>query len=594
MDVEGILYIVDMSSALTNVGSSGQVLISGGATNPPAFGDVSTAGAVTSVVGSANIQVTGTDTRTVSVTGIMPVANGGTNQDTYTTNGPVYFDGTQLDSVTPGSVDQVLCSGGSLSSPVYKDITTIGAVTSVAGSSNINVTGTSTRTVSFTGTLPVANGGTNNTSFTANGTTYFDGTKLSSIAPGTTGNVLISAGVGSAPSYQDITTIGAVTSVIGSTNINVTGTSARTVSLTGTVPIANGGTNNASYTSNGTAYYDGTKISTVSTGTSTQVLVSNGSLSAPSYQDVSVTGAVTSVTGSTNIQVTGTSTRTIAFTGILPIANGGTNQSSFTTNGTTYFDGTRLNSIAPGTSGNVLASAGGASAPSYQTLASLGAVTSVTGSGNIQVTGTSTRAVSFTGTLPIANGGTNQTSFTTNGPVYFDGTSLTTPGAGTSGNYLKSNGSGSAPSWATLPTFNVPAASCAFAAIKTANQTLATAATTLLTFGTELYDVGNNFASNAFTAPTSGKLYMFNVQVYALNASLTDRLSLAVNGTPLAISQMAIVLGVLGAINISLPLMLNAGDVVTLVYTNSSILTTATVNGQSSPYNTWFSGYQLT
>lgn len=53
--------------------------------------------------------------------------------------------------------------------------------------------------------LPIAEGGTNTTSFTeTNGTVYFDGTKLESIDPGTTGQFLLSNGAGSPPSFQTV------------------------------------------------------------------------------------------------------------------------------------------------------------------------------------------------------------------------------------------------------------------------------------------------------------------------------------------------------------------------------------------------------
>ena len=55
-----------------------------------------------------------------------------------------------------------------------------------------------------------------------------------------------------------------------------------------------------------------------------------------------------------------------------------------------------------------------------------------------------------TGTLPIANGGTNSTATpTAGGAAYGTGTALAITSAGTSGQYLKSNGA-SAPSWATV------------------------------------------------------------------------------------------------------------------------------------------------
>jgi len=53
------------------------------------------------------------------------------------------------------------------------------------------------------------------------------------------------------------------------------------------------------------------------------------------------------------------------------IVSGGTNTASFShTNGTVYFDGTKLSSTTTGTSGYALTSNGGSSAPTYQALPS--------------------------------------------------------------------------------------------------------------------------------------------------------------------------------------------------------------------------------
>jgi hypothetical protein len=103
-----------------------------------------------------------------------------------------------------------------------------GTVTSVGGTGTVNgitLTGTVTSsgsltlggtlsgvnlTTQVTGTLPVANGGTGGTTFTANNVLLGNGTSaFQSVAPGTTGNVLTSNGTtwtSAAPSGGGITT----------------------------------------------------------------------------------------------------------------------------------------------------------------------------------------------------------------------------------------------------------------------------------------------------------------------------------------------------------------------------------------------------
>ena len=118
-------------------------------------------------------------------------------------------------------------------------------------------------TTHVSGTLPVANGGTNLTSYTIGDIVYASGTTtLASLADVATGNALISGGVGAAPSYGKI---------------------GLTTHVSGTLPVANGGTNGtAAPTAGGSAYGTGTAYAFTAAGTAGQVLVSAGA-SAPAW-----------------------------------------------------------------------------------------------------------------------------------------------------------------------------------------------------------------------------------------------------------------------------------------------------------------------
>jgi hypothetical protein len=81
-------------------------------------------------------------------------------------------------------------------------------------------------TTGVTGTLPIANGGTNLTTYTTGDIVYASATNtLNKLADVATGNALISGGVGVAPSYGKI---------------------GLTTHVSGTLPVANGGTNASS------------------------------------------------------------------------------------------------------------------------------------------------------------------------------------------------------------------------------------------------------------------------------------------------------------------------------------------------------------
>lgn len=79
----------------------------------------------------------------------------------------------------------------------------------------------------------------------------------------------------------------------GSTGLTFSG-SGSTETLTGTLAIANGGTNATSMANtDGVVYYDGTRLVTTAVGSATQVLTSNGAGVAPTFQAVPSSGGMT-------------------------------------------------------------------------------------------------------------------------------------------------------------------------------------------------------------------------------------------------------------------------------------------------------------
>jgi hypothetical protein len=118
-------------------------------------------------------------------------------------------------------------------------------------------------TTGVTGTLPAANGGTGQASYAVGDVLYASTTTaLSKLADVATGNALISGGVGVAPSYGKI---------------------GLTTHVSGTLPIANGGTNStATPTANGIIYGNGTAYAVTAAGTTGQVLTATTG-SAPTW-----------------------------------------------------------------------------------------------------------------------------------------------------------------------------------------------------------------------------------------------------------------------------------------------------------------------
>ena len=162
-------------------------------------------------------------------------------------------------------------------------------------------------TTHVSGTLPIANGGTNLTSYTIGDIVYASAaTTLASLADVATGNAIISGGVGVAPSYGKI---------------------GLTTHVSGTLPIANGGTNStATPTAGGAGYGTGTAHAYTAAGTSGNALISAGA-SAPAFGNLALGTANTNVSGA------------------LTATNGGTGVAGSLT-GILYGNGTSAQSVA--------------------------------------------------------------------------------------------------------------------------------------------------------------------------------------------------------------------------------------------------------
>lgn len=156
-----------------------------------------------------NLNTAGQLDATDGLVGAVPAANGGTGQASYTVGDVLYASGaTALSKLADVATGNALISGGVGIAPSYGKI---GLTTHVSG------------------TLGLANGGTNSTATPAAGSVIFGtGSAMSSTAAGTSGQVLTSAGTGT-PTWQSPVSLGvgqtwqSVTRVAGTTYTNSTG-----------------------------------------------------------------------------------------------------------------------------------------------------------------------------------------------------------------------------------------------------------------------------------------------------------------------------------------------------------------------------------
>jgi len=228
--------------------------------------------------------------------GVTPVTNGGTGLSTIPTNGQLLIgNGTGYTlntlgygagiSVTNGLGTIVVANTGVLSNVAGAGIAVSSATGNVTidntgvlswsgGTTGLTPTAATNGDVVIDGTLVTVNGGTGFSSYAVGDLLYASTTttlgKLPDVA---TGNALISGGVNTAPSWGKI---------------------GLTTHVSGTLPIANGGTNGTSTpTAGAVPYGTGTAYGFTAAGTSGQVLTSAGA-GIPTWT-TPTTGTVTSL-----------------------------------------------------------------------------------------------------------------------------------------------------------------------------------------------------------------------------------------------------------------------------------------------------------
>lgn len=376
---------------------------------------------------------------TSGVTGVLPVANGGTNAAT---------------------ASGARASLGAAASGANTDITSLGGLTTA---------------------LPVSEGGTGDTTFTANGVMFGNATSALGVTAAGTQYQCLQAGSGGTPTF-------------GAVQLN------QGAAVSGTLPVGNGGTGDSTLTTNGVLYGNGTSgIQATSQGSANSVLISNAG--APSFSqsptiqdsvtigvDATQTGQLIMASGTTsgaNVTIQNRDTTT-AYNFNLPMAAGSSGQPLLSGGGGSADMTFSTLGVGAGGTGLTSGSSGGIpyfnSSSTMASSAALGAhgVVIGEGAGNAPVTtsaGTSAylltsngstsdptyqqlnlgTSAAIAGTLGVGNGGTGITSGTSGGVPYFSASAtLASSGALTLDGVVVGGGAGNAPTSTSAPSqYNV-------------------------------------------------------------------------------------------------------------------------------------------
>ena len=254
---------------------------------------------------------------TTETQGVLPLSRGGTGNSLSPVVGAIAYSSNDRLYLTPtsGNVGDVLVSAGGLAPPEWQAPIGGGTVTSVdlTAGTGISVSG---GPITTSGSITVVNTAPDQiVALTGGGLTTVTGTYP---------NFTISSSGGTG-------TVSSVDASGGTTGLTFSGgpiTTSGTLTLAGTLAVANGGTGATTLGTNGVLYGNGTSaVAVTAAGTTGQVLLGNTG-AAPSWGAISSSAVASFSAGTTGLTPSTATTGAITLAGTLAVANGGTGATS--------------------------------------------------------------------------------------------------------------------------------------------------------------------------------------------------------------------------------------------------------------------------